>query len=163
MSDLAVREALTRLLDVHGVLHPEAVVQAAREPGSPLHKHFTWDDAAAAHAHRLDQARTLIRTVKIEVVSETISLSVPAFVTAPGERSGYRLLERVRDDREAARQAMLTEVERAQSALRRAQVVAAGLGLLAPVTDAMERVSVLREVAQGIRDSVAAPAQQANH
>lgn len=46
---------------------PQAVVAAARDEGSPLHKYFLWDDIRAAHAYRLDQARRLIRSVVVEV------------------------------------------------------------------------------------------------
>ena len=45
-----------------GLLKPEDVVEAARPANSPLHTRFTWDDSAAAHQFRLEQARTLIRT-----------------------------------------------------------------------------------------------------
>jgi hypothetical protein len=52
--------------DGHGRLTPNAVVEAARNPRSPLHRHFEWDDAKAAEAYRLDQAREIIRVVRIE-------------------------------------------------------------------------------------------------
>lgn len=50
-----------------GVITPAAVVADARPEGSPLHPAFEWDDAAAAEAHRRNQARRLIRSV-VEVV-----------------------------------------------------------------------------------------------
>ena len=37
------------------------VVEAARDDQSPLHRHFEWDDAKAAHTERLSQARGIIR------------------------------------------------------------------------------------------------------
>lgn len=46
-----------------GKLQPEDVVDDAKNPNSPLHSFFEWDDTAAAHEHRLKQARSLIRTV----------------------------------------------------------------------------------------------------
>jgi len=46
-----------------GELTPEDVVEAARSANSPLHEYFEWSDSAAAHQHRLDQARGLIRSV----------------------------------------------------------------------------------------------------
>jgi hypothetical protein len=49
-----------------GRLTPKAVVEAARDEASPLHLHFEWDDAAAAEAYRRDQAREIIRVVRVE-------------------------------------------------------------------------------------------------
>lgn len=46
-----------------GELTPSDVVSDARNPNSPLHSFFEWDDGAAAEAHRLHQARGLIRSV----------------------------------------------------------------------------------------------------
>jgi len=47
----------------HGELTPKDVVDDARNPNSPLHSFFEWDDGVAAEAHRLGQARGLIRSV----------------------------------------------------------------------------------------------------
>jgi hypothetical protein len=46
-----------------GELTPADVVADARNPNSPLHPHFEWDDSLAAEQHRLSQARRLIRAV----------------------------------------------------------------------------------------------------
>lgn len=53
-----------------GILTPEAVVEAARSRRSVLHRHFEWNDEAAAYEFRLVQARTLIRSIAIEVKDE---------------------------------------------------------------------------------------------
>jgi hypothetical protein len=52
--------------DGGGRLTPPAVVDAARNPRSPLHRHFEWDDTKAAEAYRLDQARAIIGVIRIE-------------------------------------------------------------------------------------------------
>jgi hypothetical protein len=49
-----------------GELTPPAVVDAARDKKSPLHRHFEWDDNVAANKYRLDQARSLIRSIHVE-------------------------------------------------------------------------------------------------
>ncbi len=54
-----------------GALTPDAVVAAAEEEDHPLHSSFTWDDDIAAHAHRINQARKLIRRVRIIAPRET--------------------------------------------------------------------------------------------
>jgi hypothetical protein len=46
-----------------GELTPKDVVDDARNPNSPLHSYFEWDDGAAAEHYRLSQARGLIRAV----------------------------------------------------------------------------------------------------
>jgi hypothetical protein len=60
-------EALAKIAaETGGELTPKAVVQAASNPRHLLHRHFTWNDAEAAAAFRLDQARTIIRCVRVE-------------------------------------------------------------------------------------------------
>lgn len=49
-----------------GHLMPASVVDAARDRKNPLHKHFEWDNAVAAEAYRLDQARGLIRCIHVQ-------------------------------------------------------------------------------------------------
>lgn len=46
-----------------GELTPVDVLADAKNPNSPLHSYFEWDDTAAAEQHRLNQARGLIRAV----------------------------------------------------------------------------------------------------
>lgn len=53
-----------------GELTPEDVVADAKHDNSPLHSFFEWDDTAAAHKHRLAQARGLIRAVVAVYVSD---------------------------------------------------------------------------------------------
>lgn len=49
-----------------GELTPPAVVDAARDKKSALHRHFEWSDQVAAEKYRLDQARSLIRSIHVE-------------------------------------------------------------------------------------------------
>jgi hypothetical protein len=51
-----------------GRLMPADVVRAARDHKNVLHKHFEWDNELAAEQHRLDQARSLIRSIHVENV-----------------------------------------------------------------------------------------------
>lgn len=66
----AAREALDAIAesDDDGLLHAQAVVEAARAASSPLHGYFTWDDDEAAEAYRLGQARQLIRSYRVRVI-----------------------------------------------------------------------------------------------
>lgn len=88
----AVARELRSLYQKNGRrLHPEDVVQAARDPGSVLHSHFTWDDSEAADQYRLLQARKLIATVKITVpASGGERVVVRAYHALRAEKKGYR-------------------------------------------------------------------------
>lgn len=48
-----------------GKLESTEVVRWAAEPDSPIHNAFTWDNEKAAEAYRLDEARSLIKSVVI--------------------------------------------------------------------------------------------------
>lgn len=50
-----------------GVLTPEAVVEDSTPEDAPLHNHFEWDDKKAAHKHRIEQARQIIRSFRVEM------------------------------------------------------------------------------------------------
>jgi hypothetical protein len=94
-----VRGELERLCRTgKGLLTAEAVVEAARNERSPLHGEFEWDDSAAAHRYRIEQARGLIRRFPIqyrEVERETrtyeVRSAVPQFSPhpEPGDSQGY--------------------------------------------------------------------------
>jgi hypothetical protein len=66
-------------------LTPAAVVEAAEPESSPIHNAFEWDDEKAAHEHRLQQARGLIRAVC--VVYEPNEEPRPVYVHVTTEES----------------------------------------------------------------------------
>ena len=67
-----------------GELQPKDVVEDARNPNSPLHSYFEWNDGAAADAYRLHQARGLIRAVvAVYVRDEQPAIRTKAFVHIP--------------------------------------------------------------------------------
>jgi hypothetical protein len=73
-----------------GELHPADVVESARDGASPLHRYFQWDDAKAAREHRLDQARTLIRSIR---VIDDEDRSKPAFLSIRADNGiAYRAI-----------------------------------------------------------------------
>jgi len=51
-------------------LKPGEVVELARHTRSPLHRFFDWNDASAAHKHRLWRARQLISHVRVVVLDD---------------------------------------------------------------------------------------------
>jgi hypothetical protein len=84
-----------------GFLPPTAVVAAARDPNSPLHQYFTWDDGEAADKCRLAEAGMLIRRVRIHLVRvprDTQQVSVNLVRVDRGVRS-FRMLQAPRGSR----------------------------------------------------------------
>jgi len=54
-----------RIEQKYGVCKPQCVVDESQPEDAPLHSEFEWDDAVAANEHRLEQARCLIRSIRI--------------------------------------------------------------------------------------------------
>jgi len=135
---------LEGLLRANGTLTPEIVVADAQDPDSPLHGEFEWDDAHAAHQHRLDQARRIIRKVSLVVVEETRVLKAPAYVRDPGageREQGYVSILTCQNDLDKARAVMVTEVGRIKASIARLRSIAAVLGLEDEVIELEARVS----------------------
>lgn len=66
-----IAEELAQLATLHGdTLAPASVVGAASDPKSAMHAYFEWDDSAAAQEYRIDQARHLIRSIEVIVVTK---------------------------------------------------------------------------------------------
>lgn len=98
--------------DPERVIHPESVVDFAKaNEGSVLHKMFPWDDTIAAHAHRLNIARQIIRVNVVMLESplkKDIVVTVAEYISLPDHRGqGY---ERVTD--------VLSDVDRREAMLR---------------------------------------------
>lgn len=87
----SVRLELHRLMIIYGgELTPDQVVKEGRDPASPLHHQFFWDDAIAGHQHRLQQARALLNRYEISYTRPDGSTTkVREFLSVPvgnGER-----------------------------------------------------------------------------
>lgn len=77
-------------------LRPLEVVQEARQPKSPLHPAFEWDDVTAAHAYRLDQAEYLLRNLVRRVVVEgQAPVETRAYVVVTRQDAAGEVGERV--------------------------------------------------------------------
>jgi len=48
---------------------PEELVRAAKSQRSPVHKLFQWNDREAAHEHRLLQARVMVNSLQVEIIT----------------------------------------------------------------------------------------------
>lgn len=74
--------------DPTGTLQPEAIVEAAKNPSSPLHSYFDWDQDEAAEKWRQQQAKELIWSYKIDVPE--LNIKVRALTSLQtGKGSGF--------------------------------------------------------------------------
>lgn len=76
-----VGETVAGLAESHGgVCPPQALVNVSRSPGAPLHRLFEWDDSVAASAHRRQQARMVVRELRVVEVTDEGEQHTQAFV-----------------------------------------------------------------------------------
>ncbi len=66
-----------------GQITPDQVIEAAKNESSALHGFFIWDNSEAARLYRVDQARDLIRRVRIVVTTNARPIYVPRYVHDP--------------------------------------------------------------------------------
>lgn len=121
--------ALSRLYETAGYLTASAVVEAARDPSSPLHGEFEWDDSEAAVRYRLYQARTLIRRVRLLYVggqSQTVH-HVP-IKCAEGNEGKYLVVSDLVKDEDAQARALDAASRYLDGAIRRLQELRRDLG-----------------------------------
>jgi hypothetical protein len=142
MAKEQIREEIERLREANdGHLHPEQVVDfARRNRRSSLHAEFEWDDTAAAHQFRLEQARQIIRLNIRIVPTENGDVTVPMYVSLVSDRKsggGYRALEDVMSD-DALREELLGQALDEFNRVRRKYQT---LQELAPVFTALDRVA----------------------
>jgi hypothetical protein len=136
-----VLAALRELERRHGFLRPTDIVKSAKPKSSVLHEFFTWDDTKAAEERRLDQARALVRKVRVtvQVGPEREPIRIRAFVSMPSDRVhglGYRSIPSVLSS-EQLREILLQE---AYSELARFRGKYGALKEMFPVLKAIERV-----------------------
>lgn len=74
-----------------GEITPEDILEDAKNDNSPLHSFFEWNDGDAAHQHRLQQARGLIRSVvAIYTHPDRPATRMKAYVHIPDKEPHYR-------------------------------------------------------------------------
>jgi len=124
-----------------GKLTPDAVVAAAKNKSSVLHNLFEWNTNKAAHAWRLEQARTLIRSVRVNITTSRTKIQTVAYIRDPDaepDEQGYVSMVTLIGDEERSRAALVEEFSRAAAALRRAKEIAVALSL----EDEVEAIAV---------------------
>jgi hypothetical protein len=85
-----------------GLLHAEDVVEVAKDPSSPLHDEFEWDDSVAAVKYRLVQARVIIRrvfdAVSVDAEETTYIRRYVSFSEDQTHGGGYRPISIISDE-----------------------------------------------------------------
>jgi hypothetical protein len=139
----AVAAAIEKIEKAHGRLATRellrALVNEARSPRSPLHKHFEWDDAKAAEKARLDTARHLVLQVHI-VLADMPEQPVRCFpvVTYQGKR-GPLAMPRVVTSAEAMHE-LIANAEREIVGWRERHVRLQKVAKLAGIFKAIEKL-----------------------
>jgi hypothetical protein len=142
----AVRLAIEATAASDGSIVAEKIIEAARDARSPLHEHFTWDDAIAGHERRLDQARALIRRVEYESSTEELTFPTVAYVHDPRTRDQkYVPLARAVEDRALSLSIVMAELARVTSCVNRLRAITEALGVQAELDGMDSAIEVLRE------------------
>lgn len=151
MDRTAIAVELRRIAGRAGKLTPQDVVNEARDPANPLHAHFEWDDTAAAASWRIEQARTLIRSVRVEITTETKMVSTVYYVRDPekgADEQGYVALPKLKRQPDLAREALVAEFARAGAAMKRARDLADALEMVGEIEEIATRIEALHDEAQ---------------
>ena len=145
-----IRERLDELSAKNGGrVTPEAVVEDAKKPTSPLHSEFTWNVKEAAHEYWIEQARRLIRSVRIVVQTETTTIRTVAYLRDPSAESdeqGYVSVESLRGNAESSKEALRYEFSRAEAVLQRARDLAVALSLENEVDRIIDDIHAVTEL-----------------
>lgn len=130
----------------NGILNPADLVNAARDPMSPLHPLFEWDDSAAAEGFRLMQGAGYIRKVKLWVYRDeedtngrTIQLTVTRqFEHRPSmDGIGYEPVQDILSD-ETKRKELLRQAKKEMLALQKKYSALTELAEVWAVLDGIE-------------------------
>lgn len=148
MKKEVLKAAIDAIAGEDGLCTPETLVTVAADPEHVLHDQFNWDDQAAAHEYRLDQARALIRSVRVDYKVDKRVIRSVAYVRDPAAREkdqGYISIPRLRREPDAARAAIVAEFARAAAHLRRARDLAVVLGHAEDIEDMVLSVTELSD------------------
>lgn len=118
-----VGETLMQINEKHGTVKPETVVHEAKRKSHPLHPFFEWDNDKAADEFRKEQARYLIRSVRIiqQVKNEEPKL-IRVFHNVEDTEEigrGYQPLVHIMNSEDLKQQAISYSIQYLQQARKR--------------------------------------------
>lgn len=142
-----IRQAIIELAGEDGVVTPRAVFEAARSPNSVLHDQFEWNGKKAVEELGLQRAAALIRTVKVQVIVDSVKIVAPFFVNDPRDSKPgeYLPLQGVKNDDALRHGVLLNEISRIEGALVRAKAIAGVVDLSAEFEQMLAVVGVIKE------------------
>lgn len=120
---VAVDRELKRIIDNHGTVTTDLLLEEARSPTHPLHKYFEWDDSVAAEKYRQQQALSMIMASRMvaSIVErqrngppKVVGTATVRQLVSPFRKGGFKMRNEALNEADA-RKAM---VERKISALR---------------------------------------------
>ena len=123
---------ISRIYNENGSITPDLVIKAAEDPNNVLHHLFEWDNSKAGNAYRVDQARQIITSVKINIVTESRTISAVSYVRDPrlsNDQQGYVSVAKLKTDKDLAKDSIRYEFQRAYAHLHRAKTHAEILGM----------------------------------
>jgi len=123
---------ISRIYNENGGITPDLVIKAAEDPNNVLHHLFEWDNSKAGNAYRIDQARQIITSVKINIVTESRTISAVSYVRdprLPSDQQGYISVAKLKTDKDLAKDSIKYEFQRAYAHLHRAKTHAEILGM----------------------------------
>lgn len=128
-----VDDKLAEIAAAHGGrLTPDLVLAEAENPDSVLHNLFEWNDSIAAHQHRIAQARAIITSVRVVITTENRKISTVYYVRDPDAEpteQGYVSIDKLKSNRELAKESIVMEFARASAYLQRAKYHAEALSM----------------------------------
>ena len=144
----AIEKRLAKLEQLGGgKLKPEVVVEDAKDPKSPYHDLFEWDDSIAGHKYRIEQARLIIKTIKVEVTVDSKTVKTVRYIRDPeaaSKEQGYVSVVKLKDNKTLAWEALEMELKRAKSLMDRAKDLAVVLDMADAVTEIIDRIESMQ-------------------
>ncbi len=151
-----VGKVLERIDKLNGGVTPSVVVESSRPDEAPLHPLFEWDDTRASELYREDQARGIIRSVRvIQADKQGEERATVAYVSvrlADADGPSYQPTARVMSDADLRRQAIADALAGLEAWVRRHE----HLTELAAELRVARRVH--RRAARRLKEADAAPA-----
>jgi hypothetical protein len=123
----------------------EMIVKAARNPKSIAHQLFEWNQSAAAHAHRLTQAREIMGSLMIEVInSKRKPENVRAFIASSDRGHYVPVLDATPTELDAEETRCVKEMERFRARWRSVQLAR---GVIEAIDEVRRRANRQRKAA----------------
>lgn len=141
MSDHKTKVKVINELAQDGRVTADDLLAEAKSESHPMHNDFEWDDTVAGHKYRLDQAREIIRTVRVTIIKGKKRVTSVAYVRDPDckpNEQGYVSVAKVRTEVELAEEVFDNEISRIVMAYERAKELAIVLDLESDFNAAVE-------------------------